>query len=35
VRRRALLVSCLKIGLTVVALWWFARVVRRVNWPAV
>ena len=35
VRRRALLVGCLKIGITLVALWWFARVVRRVNWSSV
>lgn len=34
-RRRALLVGALRIGLTLVALWWFSRVVRRVNWSAV
>jgi len=34
-RRRALLVGVLRIGLTLVALWWFSRVVRRVNWSAV
>jgi len=28
-------VGCLKIGIILVALWWFARVVRRVNWSSV
>ncbi|WP_020143345.1 lysylphosphatidylglycerol synthase domain-containing protein [Terracoccus sp. 273MFTsu3.1] len=30
-----MLVGALRIGLTLVALWWFSRVVRRVNWSAV
>lgn len=34
-RRRTLLVGALKVALVLLALWWFTRVVRSVDWPAV
>ncbi|GGM93792.1 hypothetical protein GCM10009721_19810 [Terrabacter tumescens] len=35
IRRVGLLAGALKMALVLVALWWFSRVVRRVDWPAV